>query len=618
MTGSELNAHPRLLADARQLRGLAEKPALPFLLRAAARVERDAEHYLNCPGCEPLRNAHNAHLRRAREMQGRVVTLLARWLQTGDGRYRDCAVQHLRRMAEWEYWSWIAWRGGEGPGSLFDLSYGVNSATLALGYDWLYGTLSDEESELLLRTGRERSMKPFLQHTEGENWPRWFRLEHSNWNAVCSGGAGLFALAAGGELEESEKVLSRVEDSIEVFMRGLQETGGGWTEGIGYWNFGMRYAFTYLLSHERASGSAHPMMELPETRATLGFPTDFCPHGVPCGFGDSNHWRPGPFHYAAAVRLGRDDVRAVLDRAMAESEEVPGGRGQAAQWLVLHPGDTPESNPREDGVLKLYEGMDWGIVADRMPRPGIYLSVRGGTTKVHHGHRDLLSYHCVVGDEPMITNIGEGPYLDTTFSSRRWELFEMMPASKNTILINGVGVAEGSEVRTEPVEGEGIRGFRLEATEAMGVSRGEEPAAEFCARVLLCVQDRGFLIIDRAVLPHVGLVESRAFTYTDVECDGNVASLRGDRHRMRVVYACSVPAALHTATAAPTTPRRPATMLRWCTEGQHLEAVMSTLLAPDVGAARVEMAGEPAGLTVEATAGQWTAAVRLTEELRLA
>ncbi len=128
----------------------------------------------------------------------------------------------------------------------------------------------------------------------GPPWPGWYCPPHFNWNAVCAGGAGLLALAMYDELPEARRVLPRVEKSIDVFMRGLQQTGGGWIEGVGYWDYGMRYAFLYLLSHERATGRSHPLIDLPETKITLGFPTDFSPNGVPCGFGDSNLWRPMP------------------------------------------------------------------------------------------------------------------------------------------------------------------------------------------------------------------------------------------------------------------------------------------------------------------------------------
>ena len=343
------------------------------------------------------------------------------------------------------------------------------------------------------------------------------------------------------ELPEARRALPRVEKSIAVFMRGLAETGGGWTEGVGYWNYGMRYALLYLLSHERATGRRHPLLALPETKATLAFPPDFCPNGVPCGFGDANAWRPTSIHYAAARRLGRPDVARALEDLLIRHSAADGGKWpEAEEWLVLHPGTRTRAAPARRSVAKLYRGMDWGVIADRMPGPRVYMSVRGGTTKVHHGHRDLLSYHCVVGDEAMVTNLGILEYLDSTFSPRRGELFEATPASKNVILINGVGIVEGSSVTSRLVRAPGLAGIRMDATEAMGPSR-DGPAADFCGRLFLMLNGKAFLIVDRVVMAHDGRVESRAHTVARVKSQHAVAVLTGERRRMRVAYTCKCP-----------------------------------------------------------------------------
>jgi len=599
MPAPKLAPHPRLYASREQLEHLRARPRLRFLREADEHVGRLAEQYLAFPRCSPLRKAHNAHLLRAREMQQRVVNLLARWCQTGDARCRDCAVAHVGQMSEWEYWSWITWRKSDPrPGAIFDLSYGVNSATLALAYDWLAGTLSDEECDLFLRTARERALGPFLEHTGEPRWPHWYCRPHSNWNAVCAGGAGLLALAMHDVLPQARRALPRADKSIGVFMRGLKESGGGWTEGIGYWNFGMCFALTYLLSHERSAGRTHPLLKMPEAKATLSFPPDFCPNGVPCSFGDSNHWRPMPIHYAAAGRLKQQHVESVVQQAAARTGA---SEADAAEWLLVHPGRATKPPRAERNVVKLYRGMDWGILADRMPGPRLYMAVRGGTTKVYHGHRDLLSYHCVVGDEAMITNLGVEDYLDITFSSRRRELFEVTPASKNVILINGVGIAPEATVATRIVRAPGARGFRIEATEAMGVSRDDEPAATFYGRLFLMLGSRAFLILDHVEMPHDGRVESRAHTYAVVAPLSDGAVLTGERQAMRVACACSVPALLHTAVTAPTRPGRSANVLRWCTDQLHSDVTMATLLSPGTAAAslRLDRRGKTIGVRAE-------------------
>ncbi len=167
------------------------------------------------------------------------------------------------------------------------------------------------------------------------------------------------------------------------------------------------------------------------------------------------------------------------------------------------------------------------------------------------------------------------------------------------------------------VRGRGLSGIRIDATEAMGVSRDDEPAAEFCARLFLMLGGRAFLIVDRAVLPHTGRVESRAHTYASVATQDAGAALSGERQSMRIAYACNVPATLHTALTAPTTPGRSANVLRWCTDRLHRDVVMATLLSPGDAEAQVRIEPAGRGFAVHVVAGSLKRRVGLTERLNL-
>jgi len=611
-TRTKLAAHPRLYASATELDRLRHTPRTPLLRAAAEAVARQADRYVHSPDFEWVRNTHNAHLGRARAMQHRVMTLLVRWLQTGQRRFRDSAVAHIAQMGEWEYWSWITWRQGDpSPEAIFDLSYGENSMTLAICYDWLCDTLCDDERALFLRIARDRALRPFLVHTSPKRRAWWYGSPNSNWNTVCAGGAGMLALAMYEDLAEARRALPRCERSVAPFMLHLDQTHGGWPEGIGYWNYGMSYAFRYLLSHEHATGRKHPLMQRPGTRATLAFPLDFCPNGVPCSFGDVNHWAPRPFHLAAAARLGRADVLSRLDARLTREQATGDG---AAELLVLHPRRRQRAPAAAKHVVKVYRGLDWGVLADRLPRPSLYLAIRGGTTRVPHGHRDLMSFHCVIKDEALISNLAPVEYLDTTFSPRRWELFEMSPASKNMIFINGCGITGDSAVAMRTLDGDGVHGIRIDATNAMGAMR-DGAAARFCGRLFLMLKGKVCLSVDRVELEQFGRTESRMHTFATVQTGGHGALLRGKRASLRIAYAGDVPAALHTAIDAPTTPGQGATLLRWCTQDLHRTATLVALLSPGRAAARVDLAEQHGRLLITATANGWTTRVRLTKRL---
>jgi hypothetical protein len=243
------------------------------------------------------------------------------------------------------------------------------------------------------------------------------------------------------------------------------------------------------------------------------------------------------------------------------------------------------------------------------------MSLRGGTTEVPHGHRDLLSFHCVIGKERLIANLGTTEYLDTTFSPRRDEIPEVSPTSKNTILINGVGIAKGPALdATELAQLDGAQGIRFEATTAMG-EMYDGPAAAFCGRWALLLDQGAFLIVDHARLPRVGRVETRMHTYAGVETGGDGALLSGEQESLRVAYASNVPALFRTATTAPTTPTDPAaTVLRWCTERLHEDVVLVTLLSPGAAEATVSVAQSQGGYAIAVSGSGWEAALTLSTD----
>ncbi len=598
----------RLLVSAERWARLRALPDLPLLRQAAERLAALTEPWLTDRSLPVDETSHNWHLVRAREAQTRVLSLLVRYGMTADRRYRAAALDYLRDIAGWEYWSWIKWREGDPtPNAIFDLSYGENSATLALAYDWLAAELSSEERDLLVHTARTRALQPYLARngTPGEEmW--YYRRADCNWNPVCNGGAGMLALALGDLAPESARVLELVEEGVRHYFEFLDEDGA-WPEGIGYWGYGHRYGYLYLLSHERATGRRHPLLERPGSRHTLRFPFLFAPHGVATGFGDSNHFFPLPFIYAAAERYHLADVIAAVDRYLPGLPPGLESWPNTAELLLHHPGANPHVAAYPWPRVSVQKGVEWAYLADAWPEPTLYASVRGGTTDAPHTHQDLTSLWVVVGDEPLIVNVTEDDYLDTTFSERRYELYEMSAASKNVMLVNGVGLPRG-RVETQTVAGPGWEGVRLDATALASVGS----PVDLYARAVLSLGGRGLLVLDRVRVHHAALGEVRYHTRSRAHLARASARLQGERHSLHLACAANVPARLTRTQGLPTSPSRaPETVLRWLTEGKHCDLVLATLLTPE-GRGRLTL--DPARRTLRATGPGYRVALHYAED----
>jgi len=603
-----MKPHPRLLASSAHLERLRDTPSLPLLDQASLRVAAEATRLINERALTFNPGLHNSLLDRAREMQRRIVTLLVRWMQTGVSEYRHAALEDVRTMGEWKYWSWNRWREeNPDPNSAFDLSYGENSATLALAYDWLHSSLTPDERSLFLDIALRWSFRPFLAQVESRKaW--WIGLPNSNWNSVCSGGAGMLALTMMEDIPEAAEVLRIAELSITPYFQSLESTGGGWIEGIGYWNYGHRYAFWFALSHEQATGQPHPLLELPGVRETLDFPLDFCPDGQPCSFSDVNVWKPLAFHYAAAERFGRFDIIETLDSMVSDTR--PRDWPNEAEMLIFHPGSKAGPAVSHGPICKRYPKLDWVVLADRLPHPGFYLSIRGGSSDVPHGELDLLSFHCVAGGERFIHNIsinGGEEYLDTTFSNRRYELYEAIPFSKNTLLINGVGIKNPSAVRTKTFQAGGWVACRLDATEAMhssGSGDGLGNSVRLCVRLFLLIDGNAAIVLDHIQLDSPGRAESRLHTPFPVTLAESGAEILGKKAALTLAFASTVASTLQRAEDALTTPGPGSTMLRWCTKARdHANITLATLLVRGGEFAKVDVREDGGQFLLEAQYG---------------
>ncbi len=621
----QLSSHPRLYVGASEFAHAKQRPASGKLLDAWNTAVELADAFLAEEKLVYNERGHNAHLIRARMTQGRVLTLLLRHFQTGRAEFRAKAMEHIRKIATWQEWSWIAWRKGDkAKDATYDLSYGENSTTLAIAWDWLHDSLSAAERRLFLKTARERTVAAFMRHTGGKKRAHWFGHPDSNWNSVCAGGAGMLALAMYEELPEARTMLARVEKSLEPFFKTLRATDGGWPEGIGYWNYGMRYGFMYLLSHERATGAKHPLMRHPSVAKTLGFPLDFSPNGTAAGFGDAGgRWSPLPFHYATARRLGRNDLLGIMDeRFNCKSESL---WPSAAEYLLLHPRQAAKpartataGREKQPETAVFYRGLGWAVLADKLPNPGFCLTIRGGSTAVPHSHLDIFSFNCVAGTEALLANVNNGEYLDSTFSPRRWELFDISAQSKNTIIINGLGVPPKSAADIAPLRFGELDAFRLVYNQGKAAANDYHGSQQhFLGRLFVRLAEDAFLVVDRVVLGCFGIVESRLHTKATAEIFADSAKIRGSKESLSISFACDQPAKLWTAAGATSVPREPAaTMLRWCTDERQKETTMATLLRRGGKSGEVKLVTAKGGTEIRVKIGTRSITLRLDGKLK--
>lgn len=593
---------------------LRRRPDLPLLRGAAKILDRTCAEWSRNRAIPLDETGHNWHLIRARTVQTRVVSLLVQYGRTGNRIFRQAALDYLRDMAGWEYWSWITWRN-QNPdrNAIFDLSYGENAMTLALAYDWLAEELDEAEREWIIQTARQRALMPYLARNGEPGREMWyFRKPDCNWNTVCNGGAGLLALALGDACPESAPILARVEDGIRAYFEFLGEDGA-WPEGIGYWGYGHRYGFWYLLSRERADGKPHPLLQRAGSRATLTFPFLFSPHGTAAGFGDANVFFPLPFIYAAARRYRHADLIAEMDRRLSilirknpNKLNTSGPWPEVAELLLFHPGRArPRPTPCAWPRVKMLRHIEWSYLADRWPRPRLYASIRGGTTDAPHTHQDLTDFKVLVQGEPLISSLGMA-YLDSTFGKRRFEIYENSAAAKNVVLINGIGIPHPAAVQTRRIAGPHWEGFGLDSA---SVRDAGTPMKLADRSILMLAGGKALLVIDSLRATHAAALESRLHAFGHIRRYARAVLITGQSNRLHAAFAASVPCRLVEGVGLPTRPGGPVdNLLRWMSEKLVLDATLAVLLTPN-GVGRLAFDADGAQLT--AAGRNWSVRIPL-------
>lgn len=552
---------------------------------------------------------------------GRIQAFAIQYKRTGDRKYIDASIETIKSME-----SWFA------PNSLWQLWHGGYCAAIALSYDMLYHDLTPAERKFYVDFAREHCIRPFLQRTaRGRNMKEhgehgsWWQNIISNWNPVCNGGAGLLALAMYDELDEAQTVIDRVNASLDPIIEYLQETRGGWVEGLGYWNWTIHYMALFYISYERVSGEQHEGFRSPGFRQTLTFVDYFVPYDEALGFGDNQH---GGISYSllrAAEHLGDDDVlrrlqyfkqrlreagerkQAIRDKRKGVSDtDTSSGKADADEPVNIGYGTThallidPESiiegkpAPTKEHLLHTYPKQGWGAIADQWPMPNVYAAFRSGELGGAHTQDDLLTWHGVIGTEVMVKNIYSGHVGQNAYGSRRNDLYEISARSKNSLLVGGLGPKgrRGNPASAKTTEFKLPTGpmVLLEATGAMDTTRNRP---RYVARAFLVIRDKGLLVLDRVIAPGGGgqPVEVRTFTPRDATFGESDVLLEGEFETARMTFASNVPSTLSEHKALMTFPRpNPPTMMRWQTNDKSKSTVMASLLS---------RGGDPVDLAVE-------------------
>ena len=279
--------------------GIREGHAAELWKQLVAKVEEEMKQEPIAPG-EGNRNFHVVATTANRITDAALVALI-----TSERRYADAALRQIEALFDPEQWPEWADKAHIQVGLKADLRHGQLARALGMAYDWLHGSLTDDERRRFLEGLDRCAVRPFKAGVEaGEHWVN----RHSNWMTCIVGGFGILGMALGPDHPDSTWLVELARPRMERYM-GIFGPEGEFNESVQYSGSTM-YVVDYFLAERYASGGKrNPLEQYGLSDHCRWYMYSTVPPGRVLGFGDpAADMPPVVTHLCAVASALRDPM----------------------------------------------------------------------------------------------------------------------------------------------------------------------------------------------------------------------------------------------------------------------------------------------------------------------
>jgi len=409
--------HPRLLIDEAALADLKRRITTDAVLREWDKaVHKEADKLLSASLPKHVLPDGKRLLSTSRTVLHRSYTLSLMYRLHGDARHRDRLWRELETVAAFPDFN---------PKHFLDTAEMTHA--LAIAYDWLYDSWTDDRRATIRKAIVELGLKPGREvYRRKGGWPR---CTH-NWNQVCNGGLTMGALAVGDEEPAlAGEILRSALESIPLAMQSYAPDGA-WGEGPGYWAYATTYNVAMLAGLQSALGTDFGLSRAAGFDRTGLFPISMA--------GPTDRW----FNFEdSGDRVGRSDCLLWLGKRF----NLP-----ACTWFAVNGG-----KPSAPGMI-LYDGPGKDPVAAGLPRDqywrgvevatlrshwtdlkAVFVGIQAGSNQVNHNHLDLGSFVLDALGQRWAVDLGGDDYnLPGYFGGKRYDYYRLRAEGHNTLVLN--------------------------------------------------------------------------------------------------------------------------------------------------------------------------------------
>lgn len=372
-------------------------------------------------------------LDKSREALKRIFYLSYAYRMTGNRAFLDRAEKEMLAVSAFTDWN---------PSHFLDVAEMTMAA--AIGYDWLYESLSENTRQVVRDAIINKGLKPSLD----SKYNSWLRATH-NWNQVCNAGMTYGALAIW-EYDSTlaSSIISRACESILLPMEDYKPDGA-YPEGYGYWGYGTSFNVMFISAYEKAFGKK---FESPATESFLktayymvnmSGPTGQCFNYSDNGSGTGLH----PAMFWLASRLG--DYSVLYEELKFLGQMKRASDRLLPAMMIWNAGIT--KSLVKEPVRLMWTGGGKNPVAlmrTSWSNPdAIFVGFKGGSPRVNHGHMDVGSFVMESEGVRWAMDFGAQDYnsleqkgvdlWNMSQNSQRWEVFRYNNFVHNTLTVNG-------------------------------------------------------------------------------------------------------------------------------------------------------------------------------------
>lgn len=425
---------------------------------------------------------------------------------SGEGKYKARAISELENAAAFPDWN---------PKAHF-LDTATIACGFALGYDWLYDDLTQEQRERFARTLYDYAVVPaqteFAARVNGSGYCDFNWTQNAyNWNAVCNSGIVVACLAIADEPEYKDaaaelvsKCLRSVQQSIGSFSE-----DGAWPEGAIYAAYLMGYYMTMTEALTTALGKDYGYGRVSAVGSFHNFIVRITGLNEVFNFGDGGEAMASYGGFMVYSRRSGDAFYAAYKNELINKEKSAAG---VLDVLYYDPRladyDMNATQAVGDGCFSaintavFHKGV-FGVDA-------AFAGIHGGYNNVPHGHLDAGTFVYDVSGVRFASDLGQDNYnlyaywkTNPAAEKNRWAYYRLRAEGHNTLVINpdgGPDQAVMSESRITAYRSADTYGYAiLDMSDAYAknvsrVNRGLSFNKEDCS---LLIQDE-YRLLDRS------------------------------------------------------------------------------------------------------------------------